>query len=925
MKIKVSASCLSVAIILCITGCLSVPTTITKKQNINEMILAGKSNEAKELFQAKIDINEIDENGNTALHTAAKINDTDLVTFLVYKGANAELKNHSGDTPLHIAIKNDAKESASILATVKGNIFARDGNGKTALDLGLEKGLSYFDVLITTKTGLVRDEKDRNLVHYIVLNNNTDALKYCIQKSIPLSYVDIYGKSPLALCYEKNDSIGISMASELILDGASPIRQEYSYFEDSVKIRNPNLRFDDGQTPLHFASIYGHDAICSYLLSKGASTKAKDILGSTPLHEAVRYGNYNIVQLLLQNGSDPNSQDSLGKTPLLLIIPKEQRTNIYSALLTAGANPNAKDMYGDTPMHIATMNGMETEVLQTLKTGGADINERNKKGITPMSLAVDRLWKEHVEFYASCGADIHAEDNEGKSPLSRILSTKANVTSTELLQIMVNSKNINSRDSYGNTPIHIAISSNSSTDQVKYLLSLTSDVDARNRNGDSPLYIAVQKNRRVLGEMLLAKGADVFSTNNENYSPLRMALVSGGEAQEWILTSEVIKQTDGTGNTPLHYASEWKLDNAVSVLLEKGANPNTQNANGETPIFSAIKSDSTSTIDLLIRKGSQKNARDYLGNTPLHACVRWDAKNSAMKLIQWKADINMQNLAGKTPLSEAARAGRISMVTLLLDNKANIDATDATGKTVLMDAIQSGKIDIVSLLLNRGASVQLQEMYGRNAYHEASLSGNPKLIALLQSAGGNPLSRDAQGVTPFSLVLNKKPEIIKAVLGSDKRLLDSDSNTPIHIALQNKANSSIIELLVSMQYPLNTRNKDGLTPLSIAVKANMTEQAKVLLENGADPFITDNERECPLSLAFTKQEDILNSMVKFAGNKTDYQGDGILHYAARIADVQTIQRLLSMGLDRTARNISGETPRDIAIRWQRNDIAELLK
>jgi ankyrin repeat protein len=69
---------------------------------------------------------------------------------------------------------------------------------------------------------------------------------------------------------------------------------------------------------------------------------------------------------------------------------------------------------------------------------------------------------------------------------------------------------------------------------------------------------------------------------------------------------------------------------------------------------------------------------------------------------------------------------------------------------------------------------------------------------------------------------------------------------------------------------------------------------------------------------------ILDEIVKLAGNKTDYQGEGILHYAARIADAKTVQKLLEKGLDRTVRNISGETPHDIAVRWQRKDIIDLL-
>ncbi len=925
--------------VMFVFSCVSTPKTETTQnpivekketQNIQQLILEGRSNEAKELFQAKIDINETDEYGNTALHTAAKINDTDLVTFFIYKGANVELKNNDGDTPLHVAIKNNAKGTTAVLAAIGTNIFARDGKGITALELGLAKGYEYYDAIITTKTGLAKDDNNRNLVHYLVETENQNALAYCLKKEIPLSYIDVNGETPLSLAYAKNSEIGINMAANLILAGAVPFRNQYSYFEDAVKTRNTSLRFDDGQTPLHFAAIYGHEAITTYLLENGASVKAKDILGSTPLHEAVRYGHKEIVQLLLDKGADSNSQDSLGKTPLLLVIPKESRIDISSLLITHGANPNAKDMYGDTPVHIATMSGMEVEMLENLKNGGADINERNKKGITPMALAVDRLNKEHVAFYAKAGADIHAEDNEGNTPLSRIIETKDKTTGTELLKIMVNKKNINSRDSYGNTPLHIAISNNAHTEQLKYLLTLTNDIDVRNRNGDTPLYIAVQKNRRVPGEMLLAKGADVFSTNNENYSPLRMALAGGGEAQEWILTSEVIKKTDGTGNTPLHYAAEWKLDNAVAVLLEKGANPNIRNANGETAIFNAIKSDSSSTIDLLMRKGAQKNSRDYLGNTPLHACVRWDSKNSAMKLIQWKADLNVQNLAGKTPLAQAARSGRIAMVTLLTDNGANVDATDATGKTVLMDAIQSGNLDIVNLLVKKGASPHIQEMYGRNAYHEAASTGNIQMIEVVQKAGGNPLARDAQGITPFSIILQGKDKnLIKAVLGTNSKLLDSDSNTPLHIALENDVSVEILDFLVDMNYPINTRNKDGITPLSVAVSKNLVGQSKVLLENGADPFITDNEKECAISIVLKKQDDaireeILNDIVKLAGNKTDYQGEGILHYAARIADANTIQKLLEKGLDRTVRNISGETPRDIAIRWQRKDIVDLL-
>ena len=266
------------------------------------------------------------------------------------------------------------------------------------------------------------------------------------------------------------------------------------------------------------------------------------------------------------------------------------------------------------------------------------------------------------------------------------------------------------------------------------------------------------------------------------------------------------------------------------------------------------------------------------------------------------------------------------MVTLLLDNGADINAFDATGKTILMDSIQSGSIEIVSLLLKRGASPTMQEMYGRNAYHEAAYKGNIQLINMVRSAGGNPLARDAHGVTPFSLVMDKDINVIKAVLGSSNRLIDSDGNTPLHIATSNKLEKSKLASLCQMNYPINARNKNGMTSLCFAAKNQLQEQAKVLLEYGADPFILDNSGECALTYAMKDEEtNILSDMVKIVGNAKDMVGDGILHYAARVANEDTIKRLVSMGLDKTARNISGETPYDMAKRWLRNDIAEMLK
>lgn len=901
-----------------------IPSKKTEEVSVQNLILQGRYDEAKNMFLTKTDINECDDNGNTALHTASQVGDTDLVTYLLLKNADSTLKNNEGQTALHIAILNGRYGAARVLAEHGGNLFLKNNEGKTPLDLTAEiNSDDWYDALLTDKTTSQKNSSGQNVVHYYVLKKNLSAVNACIKRNAPLSLLDFNSQTPLLLAFSNpSDEKNIEIAAALIMAKCEPVRGNFSYFEDAVRTRNMSLRSDDNQTPLHLACVQGHKGIVKYLLSNGANIQAQDNTGATPLHEAVRYGQIEIVNLLLTEGAKVNARDSLGKTPLLLIIPKKSQEEIYASLLSKHADANAKDLYGDTPLHIATMDETSITILQELVDAGADINERNKAGLTPLSLAVEHNLSEHISFYAKLGADIHAEDKKHITPLTRAFDQK----NIGLLKNLVTKDNISSRDSQGNTPLHLAITKKAPMEYTRYLLESGADIDARNSEGDSVLYLAVQSNSRQVGEILISRGANVYAANTSNFSPLRLAMTTGGEVQDWMLGSSVIGGDDGNGNTPLHYAAEWKLDSSIEYIIQKGGKVDKKNANGETALFNAVKSDSVSTINLLIKKKADTNSRDLLGNTPLHYAVRWNALNAAQALLENGCNINAKNSSGKTPLSDAGRSGAKAMVNLLLSKGADVNASDATGKTILTDAVQSDLCEIVEILLAKGASVNIQDMYGRNSYHEAATIGDVKIINLLRQYGANPMSRDSFGKTPFSLVIGKDSATIKAILGNDTKLTDSDGNSPLHAAINARASKDVIETLINMGYPLNLRNGQGLTVLSLALEQKQFDNARVILLHGADPFVTDNVGECAVLLSFKDEnKEILADMVNACGTKTDLQGDYILHYAARNADASTVKKLLSLGLERSRKNTAGETPYDMALRWKRPEIAELLK
>ena len=922
---------------LCVAALfISACASVVSQPSIQELIVQGRYDEAKEIFKTKTDINAADENGDTALHVAARVNEADLVSFLIIKGADTEIRNSEGDTALHVAIKNDAIDAAKVLAIVHGDIFAKDANENTALELALAKGPEWYEAMITSQSGEIRDVDGESIVHYFVKTRDEKAIERCIDVGVPLSVRDNYGLTPLDLAFKSaENAASIRIAAQLLLAGATPVRGNFAYFEDAVRTHNMILRFNDGQTPLHIATIDGHTGIVDYILKENTAVRivdilaAQDISGTTPLHEAVRYGRVDIARLLLSAGAKVNAMDSIGKTPILLIIPAGAQNEMYPLLIKSKANVNQKDMYGDTVLHVATMANAPVNTLALLVSNGASVNERNKEGVTPLALAIETKHSEQVRFYAQNGADVYAEDMQGNTPITKALESDTK----EMLQTLITASNVASTDSSGNTALHIAISKDAPIDYIRYLVETGADVNARNKNGDSVLFITVQKNRRDAGDLLLEKNADIFATNTQNNSPLRLALTRGGEVQDWLINSKTLNSTDGSGNTPLHYASEWHLNDAVVALIQKGAKLDAQNANGESAVYSAVRGgdDSPSTINILVSNGlvidsKDKLGRDNLGNTPLHAAVKWNAFSSAKTLVALGVDVDAQNLSGKTALSDACRSAKKDMAILLIRSGADINATDATGRTVLMDAISSSNEDMVRLLLQYKANVQVQEMSGRNAYHEAALTGNIGIINMIRKAGGNPLARDSSGETPFSLVLESDIGVIQAVLGNDTTISDSDGNTPIHIAVQKHAGTRTLTQLLNIGYPASQRNGKGLTALNEAVAKNEKNQALVLLEYGADPYLATTSGENALTAAFkTKNMEILDAIAKYNSTKSDRQGDGILHYAARYADREIVEHLVSLKLDKTAKNITGETPAQMASRWGRNDIAELLR
>lgn len=899
-------------------SCASVPDD---KRTLITLVEENKVEEVKSLFSVKEDANQKNESGETPLHIAAKQNNTEMTRLLLSFDALIDERDNNGNSPLMSSLKAGSFNTAKILCEAGAGVFVSDNEGLMPWQIAFSGGDDGIKSLITAETSLQVDNSGMCLLHHACLNSNLQAVELLLEKGAGVDSTDSKGCTPLFYTYgNAKDDTAPLIAYALIKHGASPLRGEFEYFENSVLKSNYSLRMDDGQTPLHYAAARGHDGFVQFFIDKGSSPNVKDIASSTPLHQAVRNGNLVSAKKLLVAGADVNACDFNGNTPLHLVMPSQKRREGVELLLSFKANPNSKDAYGDTPLHIATSIGMELSIVDSLVKSGADVNERNKVGITPLSIAIQRERIEHIVFYVNHGGDIHAEDITGVTPLIYGLKSSKTVL-TKLLE----GGKIYSRDSKGNTPLHIAVENNADIDFIEMILSLGGEPNAQNRTGETPLHIAVRQNYRKAGELLLAKGADVFIANVSGESPLNIALVLGNGRQDWLLSSKVIASSDGAGNTPLHYAAEWKLDDSVKYIIEKGGNPNSRNSSGETPLFNAVRQDSSSTVLILLENGANPEFRDVLGNTPLHSSIRWSGEACGRVLLQKGVDPDAANLGGKTPLHEAARSGKVAMVNMLIGFGSDVNASDETGKTPLISSVTVNNLEVSEILIQNGASTVLADMTGRCALHYAVENNNKDLITLLRKNGSNPLARDSFGNTPFSLGIKKGIDTALCVLGDERNIADSDGNTPIHIVVSGKNNGELLKELISKDFPINRRNRDGINPILMAVKNGNVDYVKILASAGADPYLTDQRGDSALSLAIKENWDCALEIIKAVGNQKDSTGYGVLSYGAMYGDVEVVKKILSMGYSKNEKNVAGETPYDVAMRWGKNDVAEILK
>lgn len=283
--------------------------------------------------------------------------------------------------------------------------------------------------------------------------------------------------------------------------------------------------------------------------------------------------------------------------------------------------------------------------------------------------------------------------------------------------------------------------------------------------------------------------------------------------------------------------------------------------------------------------------------------------------------VNRQDEEGRVPLHNAIREGaeptRLAIVQMFLQHGARVDIRDKYGRAPLHAAAQRGYVDIVQALLQAQANVNIRDESYATPLHVAAFYGNTDVVKTLIAAkastgpdlcGANPLHYAAQG---------GHLECVKILVGYDTQLvniLDKDGRTPLHLAIYACRYPIVDFLLKSCADPV-VHNSTGQSLLHCAVLQGIS-LASHLRTGTCDRATIDQDKLAIIQLLLS--HGISVDIRDTSDHRTP------LHYAAEQGDVSAIVALLRSQADVNAHDAHKSTPLHLAARCGKAEAVQKL-
>ncbi len=204
--------------------------------------------------------------------------------------------------------------------------------------------------------------------------------------------------------------------------------------------------------------------------------------------------------------------------------------------------------------------------------------------------------------------------------------------------------------------------------------------------------------------------------------------------------------------------------------------------------------------------------RDMHGYTALHNAVKaGDLETARLLIEEQQANPNITDLAGVTPLHIAARDGDVALVRMLLEHYADPAMKTKDGWDALHLAVWNSRTAAVRALLGFGAVPNQKTPQGWTGVHLAAMKGSREALSDLML---DWKANERHG----------KPSVNEP---------DRDGNTPLHLAIKHEQ-PMMVDMLLAHGADVNAQDAQGNTPLHVLAGTGANALARSLAYRDAD-------------------------------------------------------------------------------------------
>ena len=389
--------------------------------------------------------------------------------------------------------------------------------------------------------------------------------------------------------------------------------------------------------------------------------------------------------------------------------------------------------------------------------GGARLN--TPQGSTALMLALDsNLPVQHpgiVEFLLEHGADVNLRDRRGVTPLLEALES---VSDGKLIRALIaHGGDVRVVGREGQSVV-CAAAQQSQIEIAEMALDAGAPPDVPAANGTTALmalaggleWDAYREDEYVrLAKKLIARGADPRRTDASGKSAADYAFERGNVELLALLDLDgkyrdrINGMRAGALSRKLEAAIRAGSADEVKRILEAGADPNGISPRMKVSMVGLALRQSTpflppkfnqEILTLLLDKGANPNAPTNNDELPLTA-ASGDAGALALLLAHGATIGAATPKSGMTALHSAAKSGALDSIELLLSKRAQIDARSKEDFTPWLVAVAQGQRAAAELLSKKGADQTATTIAGQNAADLAAGILDIELLQHLDRAG----------------------------------------------------------------------------------------------------------------------------------------------------------------------------------------------